>query len=324
MKKWMGWLWTGILLAGLWGVTIWARSIPAADVCAAVPSDAPTGFTCAGKIEEANQVSVTADFPVAADSIYVRVGETVRKGDVLAQIDPQKTIDLLQSAYGALLSEQASVQIPDGLLQAMATGSDRLPRRITAPVSGTVVQIALQTDRLSDAGSALFVLSTGGDKEVRLHVPESEISAVVHCQNATLTGVGLLRTYHGQVDRIAPEATVCDGATGVDVWIAVSDADEAFRSGLHVDACIETAEPTAALTIPEVCVGIDDTGLEYVLVLENGKVQKRTVETGALSGSRCSIRSGLSTDDWVLMDRTLSVGQRIRPQAAEIAGETSE
>ena len=53
MKKWMGWLWTGILLAGLWGVTIWARSIPAADVCAAVPSDAPTGFTCAGKIEEA-------------------------------------------------------------------------------------------------------------------------------------------------------------------------------------------------------------------------------------------------------------------------------
>lgn len=322
MKKWIGWVSAGVLLAGLWSITFWARAVPVAEVCAAEWAEMPVGFTCTGKIEEINPVTVTSDIPVVARNVYVQVGETVQKGDLLADIDLSKTVALLQETYGSVLADSAGTALPDGLLQSAAIGANLIPRQYTAPVSGIVTQIGLEPNSLSKVGDSLFVLSGNGTKRARLHIPESEISAVTPGLRVVLTGAGLPHRYTGSVTKIAPSATVEDGVSGVDVWVSVPDSDESFRSGLHVSAEIETAAPAASLWLPEACVGIDDTGAEYVLILENGIVRKRTVETASISGTRCQIRSGMDVGEWVLLDRTCPVGRRIRPQI--VKGETVE
>lgn len=318
MRKCFFWAGSIFAICILWGVTVWARSVPYMDVWIAAEANSSVTISCTGTIEEKNTAAVFADIPLTARSVYVQSGDTVKKGDLLAVIDRTKTLDLLQSTYSDSLSVLASAGVlQDNFLQSLSSGSELLPRKIFAPVSGTIYRSSLSSDNLSNPDEPLFLISTGGEKQVRLHIPENQISLVQLEQYATVSGIGFEKNYSGTVERIAPEATVSDGIVGVDVWVTVPDADTGFRNGLNASVQIETSVEMTVIKIPDQCVGIDYSCSEYVLLCENGKIQKRTVKVAQSENGYCIISDGISAGDLILMDRTQTVGRRIRPRASE-------
>lgn len=117
-------------------------------------------ITGSGKLETPDATDVTLPVGVKVDTLFVKEGDSVKAGDVLAALDG----DSLQYRAAELSSELAALD--------QQLGSRKTRSRITAPVEGRVkYQPAAAGDDVIEAVNeygCLAILSTDGSMEVRL------------------------------------------------------------------------------------------------------------------------------------------------------------
>ena len=117
-------------------------------------------ITGSGKLETPDTADVTLPVGVKVDTLFVKEGDSVKAGDVLAALDG----DSLQYRAAELSSELAALD--------QQLGSRKTRSRITAPVEGRIkYQPAAAGDDVIEAVNeygCLAILSTDGSMEVRL------------------------------------------------------------------------------------------------------------------------------------------------------------
>lgn len=122
--------------------------------------DVSVTITGSGKLETPDTADVTLPVGVKVDTLFVKEGDSVKAGDVLAALDG----DSLQYRAAELSSELAALD--------QQLGSRKTRSRITAPVEGRVkYQPAAAGDDVIEAVNeygCLAILSTDGSMELRL------------------------------------------------------------------------------------------------------------------------------------------------------------
>ena len=122
--------------------------------------DVSVTITGSGKLETPDTADVTLPVGVKVDTLFVKEGDSVKAGDVLAALDG----DSLQYRAAELSSELAALD--------QQLGSRKTRSRITAPVEGRIKYLpAAAGDDVIEAVNeygCLAVLSTDGSMEVRL------------------------------------------------------------------------------------------------------------------------------------------------------------
>ena len=122
--------------------------------------DVSVTITGSGKLETPDTADVTLPVGVKVDTLFVKEGDSVKAGDVLAALDG----DSLQYRAAELSSELAALD--------QQLGSRKTRSRITAPVEGRIkYQPAAAGDDVIEAVNeygCLAILSTDGSMEVRL------------------------------------------------------------------------------------------------------------------------------------------------------------
>jgi multidrug efflux pump subunit AcrA (membrane-fusion protein) len=88
---------------------------------------------------------------------------------------------------------------------------------------------------------------------------------------------GLDAAVTGRIARIAPAAE--PGTRSIGVTIALSNADERLRAGQYAMARVTLADGEPRLTVPASAIG-STSGQEHVWVIEDGKLARRSVQTG--------------------------------------------
>lgn len=141
-------------------------------------------------------VPVAAVVSGSLQSLAVRVGEHVTKGETLATILPATAAGTSASAHAAPASAGAKAA---GAVQAPATLA------VTAPVAGTIAQVDGVQGELVAPGSPLFAEVELGGVYVTANIPETEIEQVKVHQTVDVTvdaqsGV----TFAGHVAAIEP------------------------------------------------------------------------------------------------------------------------
>ena len=111
----------------------------------------------------------------------------------------------------------------------------------------------------------------------------------------------------GYADYAAPEV---DRSTGtIEVRAKFANADGALLGGLFARIRVPLGAPQPALMVTERAIGLDQ-GQRYVLVVnDRNLVEYRPVRAGSLERGLRVIRSGLTPDDWVIVNGL----QRVRP-----------
>ncbi|MGN0070523.1 MAG: efflux RND transporter periplasmic adaptor subunit [Atopobiaceae bacterium] len=185
-------------------------------------------------------------------------------------------------------------------------------RRVTAPVSGSVIAVNAQNGASWGAGSATGSASSGplvqianlSQLRVTTSVDEMDISSLAIGQNATITFSALPDvTLDGTVERVATASESSDSGYGYGysssatykVSLIIPAPDPRVKPGMTADATIVTQDVPDSLIVPIAALHEADDGTSYVWVLVGDDAakeeswEKRTVEILAKSADEAAI-----------------------------------
>lgn len=308
-----------------------------------------TGPAISGSLMPERQATIRAEMSGAVLQTYAEVGQPVRAGQALAQIDASVVRDQALSAKSAVTTAESSYEIAkrdlsrtetlekagaiaereveharNQLLAAQAQLSNTRAQlanvqkmldkaSVQAPFSGIVSQRQVNAGDVVSPGGALFTVMDPASMQLEASLPAAQLAQIRVGMPIEFKVNGYPnRTFTGRITRVNP---VADPATlQVKIVAAIPNAGNTLVGGLFAEGRVATETkiaPTVSL------VAVDETGLRpSVMRLKNGKIEKVEVGLGIrdAAAETVEITSGLAQGDTVLLGaaRGISPGTPVK------------
>jgi RND family efflux transporter MFP subunit len=261
-------------------------------------------------------------------SLKVKVGDTVKKGAVLATAD---TADLKRQLTDAAASVNSSkIQLAnanDALAAATTTAATRQARlsvysattqlsdayktyhdlatqiklaTVTAPIDGIVTTVNIVNGLDAPSGDAIVM--DANTFQVTADVVESDLASVAVGQTASVSIAALGTTVDGKVTAIAPTAVgnTTGDVVSYAVTVSLTNPPPSVRAGMTADVTITIDSATGVMTIPAAALR-GTTGAYTVLILgADGTPTAQPVEVGLITNTTAEIKSGLTVGQAVV------------------------
>jgi RND family efflux transporter MFP subunit len=294
-----------------------------------------------GSLQPARQTSLGFANPGTVSRLYVKVGDHVHKGELLATLDTAGARRSLEQAEAQLAaaeadlasartgsssspnssptdsssSDESSVSHAAGVAQAKASllnakiqlgNAQRGLRktRLVASMDGVVASIG-------DSGSPDYIKLAQLDRmKMQVSLSESDVTDVKVGQPATVSVNALPdEKLAGRVTHIGLLSSESNGVVSYPVTIVVKQTAPGLRPGMTATAEVVIAQSQGVVTVPSRAV----TG-SSVTVKQGGKDVQKQVTTGLVGDSTTEIVSGLEPGEQVVLP-TASAGLGAAAQA---------
>jgi HlyD family secretion protein len=299
----------------------------------------PQVGTVATAVSLTGQISAQNDMPIGVEgdggrisAVLVEPGDRVRRGQVLARLNPitaqtqvdsaAASLDELRAAAAVSQAEwaraerardsfsveeserrrtsavtaQAKVKMAEAQL---ADARNRWSRTtVVAPSDGIVLTRSAEVGQIAvPGGSVLFRLARGGEIEMRGQVAEQDMPRLKVGQEAEVRLDGVAQSFTGKVWQIG---AIIDAVTRQGtVRIALPTANQDLRPGAFARADIHVGA-TAGSILPQTAVLSDEQGTYTLIVGSGNKVERRAVIVGGARSEGLLITSGLAGTERVI------------------------
>jgi RND family efflux transporter MFP subunit len=283
-----------------------------------------------GSLQPLLQSTVKSKVSGEVQKVFVREGERVSQGQVLAQIDTADIKARLDSQIAALEEARAKWQIAaknrdnnlallkqNFISQNAFDTTESTYKASEASVRSAEAQVRLARNALEDAmvhsplaGIVARKMVNAGEKvapdspllsivdlaqmEIEAPVPASEVPRVRVGQVASFRVDGFgERTFVGRVERINPVTE--QGSRSITLYLSVPNAEGLLKGGMFAkgDLVLDKTEPMPAVPMSAIR---EEAGQTYVFTLEGGKLARRAVTLGLRDeqSGLVEVRSGLT------------------------------
>ncbi|WP_320674756.1 efflux RND transporter periplasmic adaptor subunit [Prochlorococcus sp. MIT 1341] len=301
---------------------------------AAETGSLPGVITASGEFQAEKSVNVSPDKQGILSVIYVKEGDRVKEGDVLAEMKPgdfQYRLEELRANFetnklsyqrrNKLFNEGAiSAEENDDYRNRFLTSKARLQQReiegdelfVKAPFEGIVTAryaepgafVTPTTRASSSAGSSSSsILELSQGLEISAKVPESDIGRILIGQRASVRVDAFPdKRFSAAVVEIAPRAEKKDNVTSFEVKLSLEDPIDTFRIGMTVDVGFQTGSTAKSTLVPTVAIVTENGQPGLLIVGSDSQPSFQKVELGTSSGSKTVIISGIKPGDLVFID----------------------
>lgn len=270
------------------------KPVLSATVRAKVPAEVSRVLVQEGQRVEAGQVLLaldTADLRARLDREMAAVAEARARLD-LAQKNEANNKALLakafisQNAYDSVLN---TVQVARANLQS-AEAQAAIARRaledaqVRAPFAGVVARRWVNVGDKVSADTPVASVVDLSRMELEAQVPVSEVPFVKVGQPIAFKVDGFAgRDFGGKVERINPSAEA--GSRAISIFVTLANADGSLRGGMFANGTLNTAEGAPVNVLPAAAI-VEEGGQSFVLVVKDGKVERRAVVLGVRNAER--------------------------------------
>jgi RND family efflux transporter MFP subunit len=291
-----------------------------------------------GTIAPLTVAQLPALISAQVDSVTVRPGDAVKKGQLLVSMDTE-SINIQKeqqlSAIGATQAqltlaesqlkrtqemtkqgiapssqlEQAlsSVQAQEANLQAQksqikATDYQLRNANIFSPVNGVVSQRQAEPGQFVGVGSPLMEVVDLSVMELVVNVSTAASSKIIVGMTVNISIEGIPEeTFTGTVSRISPLAS--RGTRTIPVYVLIENAERKLRGGMFAVGQITLNEKANAIAINESAIRYDEANNPYVFKIANDTVEHQAVTLGDYWGENQQVEviSGLVSDDVIVV-----------------------
>jgi multidrug efflux pump subunit AcrA (membrane-fusion protein) len=174
--------------------------------------------------------------------------------------------------------------------------------RLISPIAGFIGMKHVNAGDFVAAGTPVFSVLDLDVAKVRVAIPEGEIGKIHIGSNADVTIPSLAgRSFEGRIDALGMTADPLSRTYAGK--IAIANGEHVLRDGMVSEARIFGATKVQALTIPGNAVVRDAHGDSIVYIYDASRrlVFARRVETDRFLGNEVTVRSGLTTQDKVVI-----------------------
>lgn len=225
-----------------------------------------------GDVVSASIVNVFPDASGKISRKMVNVGDYVKKGDVVAYVDPS------------------------------TPGMYYVNSPVRAPASGTVSQFPYNVGAHVNTSTSLGQISSINDLEVHINVAERFVSRVKVDQSAVITFDAYPgEQFEAKVFEVSP---VLDTSTRtLKVKMRLTTPDERIRAGMYARVHLITQELNDVIVLPKTVPVVRDNK-NYVFIVqgsgESATVRRQEIEPGIRVDDLMEIKSGVNIGDEIV------------------------
>lgn len=271
-----------------------------------------------GKIDAEENIQVNPEAQGVVTALYVKIGQNVSKGQVLAQIDDkvavqsiaelQTQLDLATSLYNRQknLWDQnigTEVQFISAKTQKEAaerriatTRSQIAMYKIKSPINGTVDAMSLKVgDAVGPGMSGIRVINSSKLK-AKAQVAETYAGRVSQGDEVNLIFPDIPDSLKTKINFASK--TIDPASRSFEIQINLP-ANNSYRPNMLAVLKIVDYQNSKALVIPVSAIQKSESG-DFVFVAENGKAKKVVIKAGRTYNGTVEIVSGLKVGDKVI------------------------
>jgi HlyD family secretion protein len=218
----------------------------------------------------------------------------LRSGNRSEDIDQARA--QVQSAQGALATIQA--ELDDTQIRAPFDG---IVIKKYADV-GAFVSPSMSGSSASASSSSILTLSSQR-QQVVVNLSESQLAKVKVGQSVTIQADAIpSETFRGQVEQIAPQASVSQNVTSFEVRVKLTSANaDQLKAGMNVEADFAIQTLDNALLVPNAAVVQQAEGAGVYVLDQNRNPVFKPIDLGVTVGQTTEVKSGLNGDEQVLV-----------------------
>ena len=288
-----------------------------------------------GTLEAVNDPKIAAEVAGKIISITVRAGESVKKGHLLAQIDPSDLGNLAKADQAevarlqTLLAQQEKLlerqnelrqknfisknalddvtaqrdALKNQLQSAMARGAisqnSQQKARIVAPFDAVIEEKIASVGDYVKIGDPLLRLMSNTHLRAHLPFPESSAARLKPGMTVRLSSpLAPDNEIKGIVEDIRPSIT--ESSRAIDAIVRL-DNPGFLKGGGSVNASVITGTQENAILVPEQSVVLRPAGKVVYQIIE-GKAVQHVVEAGSKQRGMVEIRAGLKGGETIAQD----------------------
>lgn len=372
-----------VLVAGFWIWRVYGAEEQVSYITDMVERhDIEKVVNAAGEVRASELVTVGAQVSGKIEKLYVSVGQEVKKGDLIAEIDSttqQNEVDInkaqLKSYQAQLEAAETSLKIAEKQYKraqtlkkqnavseedledaedvyktaksavtqlessiketeiSLSTAETNLGyTRITAPLDGTVVSVPVKVGQTINAAMdtpTIVQVADLSQMEILIEISEGDIVNIKpgvkvtyailadldNVQETTLKSIdpGLTLLTNGEYTEVVGD----DEAIYYYGRLVVPNKDGRLRIGMTTQNVIYVEDAEDVLVIPALAVkgSAED---EYVEILTEEGVQRRSIETGISDGLNIEVKKGLDDGEEVIIAKMSS--SEISDKASSVRG----
>jgi membrane fusion protein, multidrug efflux system len=306
------------------------------------------GVPLTGNLRPIETVTVRARLEGDLEGIYVREGDRVRAGQLLARFEATEQQSDLQSARadrtaaeGELATAEWNLRQSEDLFKAGAiaegelrnsrnavataraklaaaasrvnsTSSSTRDTRVLSPTAGIVEKRLVENGEHMARGAEMFTVVRNDVLELAAAVPEKLANSVSPGQPVEFLANGL--TLQGRVARVSP--TVDPASRSVTVYAQVPNTNGAIKGGTFATGTVLTRAVANAIAIPTSAIKQTAAGKPIVYRIEAGVLDTANVEIG-ITNERTGVAqivTGLAAGDSVISGNVGTLGKGMKVQ----------
>ncbi len=281
--------------------------------------------TYVGQVEEEKSTAVSFNGSGTIVRMYVSEGDIVRKGQLIAELDPTQSRNAIRAAEAQLKQAKDAVErlkvlhdnqaLPDMKWVEANSKADEARAQLDlakkteadckayAPVSGIIGKGAKETGETTLPALTVATILDISNVKVRVSIPEKEIGGISATTPTIISVDALNQTFRG--GRIERDVQADALTHTYDIKIQLPNPGEKLLPGMVCNVLVKGhntsgSTPDNALTVPITAVQQNATGQKFVWVIRSGKAHRQYISIGDTYGNRIAVSQGLNEGDVII------------------------
>lgn len=234
-----------------------------------------------GDVASKTQTSIYPDTSGKVSRLLKQVGDSVKKGEVIAYVDPSRP----GSAYAV--------------------------SPVTATVSGTIIQLPFNVGDTVNTGNALAVIGSLEDLEIKVKVSEKYSAYLKPGLPAYVSLVSAPdEVLLAKITSISPVVNTSNRTQ--DVVLSLEQHHKTIRPGMFAQVRLVVQEEKDTFVVPQGAIrSFNDEPAVFVITADNTALRK-IVKTGLANDNDIQIIAGLEVGDQVITAGSVTEGLPVR------------
>lgn len=310
-------------------------------------------LSVSGKIQASNSADLSTRMMGYVNNVYVNVGDTVKKGQLLVSINnsdlqakkaqvnagiteataafnnAEKDYKRFQSLFAENSASQkeldditAHYEMAKARLEAANQMKNEINAQfaysnITAPFNGVVTSKTIDEGDMANPGMPLISIEQPGRFEVMAMVPETEISAISKGSQVDVLVKSINQTLKGEVAEVSTSSKNTGGQYLVKIDLDATEANILSGMFTTVQFPVERKSQTQMVLIPTEAVVTNGQLSGVYTVSQSNTAILRWLRLGRTFGDRVEVLSGLNADESYIFsaEGKLYNGAKISPSS---------
>ena len=274
--------------------------------------------TFSGTLEGEDQANIIAKIPERITEIKIRVGDYVKAGSVLIELDKGGASSQFYQAQAAFLNAQKNFERMQNLLKVGAVSQQafdgvqtqyevakanfdaaRSTVEITSPLSGIVTALNVNIGDLANPQMPMATIANIGRMKAKFNVGESDVPSFYVGQSAQiLSELNPDVILTGKIFQLSKSASVQSRTFEIQAMFS-NTQDRWFKPGMFCRVSVNMKTKKDAIVIPLPAI-INENSTDGVYVINNNKAFFKAITTGITDGKFVEVLSGLKTGEKIV------------------------